>query len=71
MIEANYQLILQVEAHTKMIQQRRESMLRNEPRPEHRGLVRDRIAGLGSMLVRLGTSLEKLALVDKQVPVDV
>jgi hypothetical protein len=71
MIEGNYQFILQVEAHTLMVQQRRERMLRDEPRADHRGLVRDTIAGVGSMLVRLGTSLERLARVDEQVPVDV
>jgi hypothetical protein len=69
MFEGNYQLGIQVAANTSMIQHENEQVVR-EPQPEYRGLVWDLISRLGSMLVRLGTSMERLALIDEKIRVD-
>jgi hypothetical protein len=70
MSEGNYQLEIQVAANISMIQREGEQGLWVS-RPKHRGLMRDVIAGLGSMLVRLGSSMERLALVDEKIHADV
>ena len=64
MFEGNYQLGIQVAANTRRIQHESEQVLR-DPHPENRGPAWDLIARLGSVLVRLGTSMERLALVEK------
>jgi hypothetical protein len=69
MFEGNYQLEIQIAANTRMIQRESERGLRDSP-PDHRGSVLDVIAWLGSVLVRLGTSMERLALVDEKIHVD-
>lgn len=69
MFEANYQLGINVAANTSMIHRDGvQGPLHSQP--EHRDLVRDVIAGLGSVLVRLGTSMERFALVDEKIHAD-
>ena len=68
MFEGNYQLEIQIAASIRMIQRESERRFR-DPRPEH--WLWDGIASLGSVLVRLGTSMERLALVDEKIHVDV
>jgi hypothetical protein len=70
MFEANYQLGIKVTANTNMIHRNGEQWLL-DTHPERRGLVRDVIARFGSMLVRLGSSMERLALVDEKMRADV
>jgi hypothetical protein len=70
MFEGNYQLEIQVAANTSMIQRESGRRLR-DPHPEYRGPARDVVAKLGSVLVRLGTSMERLALVEEKIRVDV
>ncbi|HEY45202.1 MAG: hypothetical protein AMJ88_14695 [Anaerolineae bacterium SM23_ 63] len=71
MIEGNYQVEIQVVANTRMIQHERDRRLRDAPRPEQRGPLWDGIARLGSGLVRLGTSIERFALVNEKIHADV
>jgi len=68
MFEGNYQLEIQVAANTRMFQRESERRFR-DPHPEHR--VWDLVARFGSVLVRLGTSMERLALVDEKIHVDI
>jgi hypothetical protein len=71
MIEGSYHLRTLVEANTKNVQLVPRWMHRIEPRFEHRGLLRNTVARLGCTMVRLGTSLERLAQMNEQVPVDI
>jgi hypothetical protein len=69
MFEGNYQLGIQVAANISRIQHESEQVLR-DPHPEYRGPAWDMIAKFGSVLVRLGTSMERLALIDEKIRVD-
>lgn len=70
MFEGNYQLGIQVAANTSMIH-RDDEQANIASHPEGRGLVRDVIARVGSMLVRLGSSMERFALVDGKLHADI
>ena len=70
MIEGNYQFEIHVAANTSMIQHENERELMIS-HTEHRGPLWELIARFGSVLVKLGTSMERLALIDEKIHVDV
>lgn len=71
MIEGSYHLRKVVEDNTKYLQLAPQRTRRIESRVEQRGLLWNTVASLGCTMVRLGTSLERLAQVNGQIPMDV
>jgi hypothetical protein len=56
-----FHVSLQAEANKKIVQPETGRSLGDDPRFGHRGLVSNTIAWLGSTLIRMGTSLERLS----------
>jgi hypothetical protein len=69
MFEGRYPSEILIRAKTSTIHYENGRTLRN-PRPDRRGPLWDAIARLGSTLIRLGTSMESLALTEDKIHID-